>query len=217
MMKERQINTSALEVVRGIGAIPNTLRGLDAYARKFHMSDDDIERHVHGRVCDVGSGYDGLAVSVRMNNIDAAVYSVNPMRENARYAQDRHAMYGRYAVENTTEFFGLDQESLERLLTQTDRTAACAFAHELPFQNEFFATVFDNNATMHYSDKERPTTYVRSLGEMARVLVPGGHLFIGDWHVATPDAYWYREHISRLGLIELERSNGGYAVLQKPR
>jgi SAM-dependent methyltransferase len=216
-MKERLINTSAIDVIRHVGQIPNTIRGMEKYASQFHMNEDDVQQHIRGRVCDVGSGYDGLAVSVRMNNVDAAVYSVNPMRENVSYGSDRLAAYMRYAGENTTEFFGLDQVELERVLAQTDMIAACAFAHELPYQDGFFHTVFDNNATMHYSDEQNPTLYVRSLREMTRVLAPGGHLLIGDWHVATPEGYWYRHHVAQMGLVELERSNGGYVLLQKPK
>jgi SAM-dependent methyltransferase len=198
-----------------VGEIPFTLRGIDAYERLFGMQESEMETYMCGNVCDIGSGCDGLAVSVQRSALNCRVYSVNPRRSEGDYLKKRKEAYERAIGDSTSEFFTEDPTRIEQILSTTDTRATADYSHSLSFPDNYFQTAFDSFATMHYSDAQFPEIYQMSLREMTRVVAPQGHLLIIDWHTANPNTFWYRDYLVKLGWNMVDSSKRNAVRFQK--
>lgn len=196
---------------------PQTLRGIVDYVGYFDLDEYETDRLFRGRVCDMGSGFDGLAASVSRTGLDCQVYSVNPLRAEPDFEKRRLDQFDSVGRMPTSEFFAWSDEEIAQALSAVDTRVSAAFAHEADYPDGYFDTMFDHYAVMFYSRDRMRDVYVESLKNMSRMVRPGGHLLIRDHHIANPYAFWYRSLLDGLGWYFEDYSvRGNYVKLRKP-
>lgn len=196
---------------------PQTLRGIVDYVHYFDIDEGEADRLFRGRVCDMGSGFDGLAASVSRAGLDCQVYSINPLRAESDFAQKRLLQYDSVGRIPTSEFFAWSDNEISDALAAVDVRASAAFAHEADYPDGYFDAMFDHFAVMFYSRDRMRDVYVESIRNMSRMIRPGGRLLIRDHHIANPYAFWYRPLLDELGWCFEDYSvRGNYVKLRKP-
>ncbi len=196
---------------------PQTLRGMVDYVHYYDIDEDEAAYLFRGRVCDMGSGFDGLAASVSRAGLDCRVYSVNPLRAEPNFPELRRAEYARKKTDPTSEFYDWSESQVTSTLAATDARASAALAHEADYPDGYFDTMFDHFAVMFYSRDRMRDEYVASIRNMTRMIRPGGRLLIRDHHIANPYAFWYRSLLGELHWhFEDYSVRGNYVKLRKP-
>lgn len=179
--------------IRGI----DTNRDIDGYVFELGFTNEEefIAYIDHKNVCDVGSGYGGLAVESKLRDIDVKVTSINPSISRPEYKNKQiNQMIKDYSEE-------YPKEQIMEALTVHDSQSYAAFAHEIPLPDSSQDVVLDSMAVTYYADRLGPELYKKSIEEMMRILKPGGKLRIGAFNkYGDKDKSWEEQMLINLGL-----------------
>ena len=165
-----------LETAESLGLTTiDSYRGIDETATGLGRSRDEFVASIRGtKICDVGSGYGGLAIECILENITNNVISVNPAIAHPSFKNSQRKIL----VKELSNRFSKAQ--IYSAFDVYERNSYSATAEKLPFGDNTFDLVVDNKAVTFYSAKIGPDRYKKSLQEMIRILKPGGQLIIGD-------------------------------------
>lgn len=154
-----------------LGGVAETGRFIDQYADELGYSDEgELIADITGKkVLDLGSGTGTFAKDVADRGINCEVVSVNPRlsKQSFRIIEKR----------STNIDFPHSRETVQKI---HNKTALAAFAHNLPFPDETFDLLFDNQAVSRSSRKPETLVFKEAVKEMYRVLKRGGQIRIGD-------------------------------------
>lgn len=152
-------------------AASETDRCIGEYARTLgYVSDAELVAALRGKlVLDVGAGQGRFAQECAELAQPPRVVSVNP-----RYASPDSIRWSLQLV-YSDDFEEISCSHFIRRAGDSEQVAA--FAHQLPFRPGSFDLVFDNFASLYYS--QQPAEFAENLLEMLRVLRPGGELRAG--------------------------------------
>lgn len=179
----------------------NNFNGISAYWNDLAFASEGafVTYLRDRRMADLGSGYDRLALDAVLRGLNTDVVSINPDRANPDFRERRMRIItncmGNDYPHNTVE-------EMERALTQVDRRAIAAYAHDLSvIPNADVDAVFDIRAVFHYSYPGYRDIYEQSLLEMLRITKSGGYIFIGDrCNIEPGKTPWYQEIFDQLNL-----------------
>lgn len=144
------------------------------------MSGDNLLRAIQNKgVIDVGSGFDGFAISAAIARSKARIISVNPRRALPGFYDERLTTLA--AFERS---LGMPLERIMvDILPKVDRLSSSSYAHDMgDIESECADYLFDVIAVNFYANMAGDSVYSYGLGmgEYARVLMPGGHAVIVD-------------------------------------
>ncbi len=170
----RQIET----VETFIGIAGQTMRPIRDLAYQLRFRDqEDFKRYIHGKeVLDIGSGLNGLAIDVILQNIPARVTSINPLAARPDFEARQKAAIELYSPHL---FSDSSPEDIETARKEANRNTLPLFAHDLRgLADASFDVVIDNMAVFFYADRLQKLALVKSIEEMQRVC--RGSIRVGD-------------------------------------
>lgn len=168
------------------------------------MRDPDLVRlgniagEVQGKVvADFGSGYGGLARSASVEGIDTTIWSINPNLRHSTVAADlQDHLFMKGFLRNS--YPDVTDEQVAAAAAYHDSHTSTNFAHRLTdFPDNFFDVGIDNYAVHAYMPIGEPEIYDLTIGEMLRVMKPGGKIIVGH---GGKEELWTENGIGRRGL-----------------
>lgn len=162
----------------------DSLRLIDKYAEWLGFIDTRrFGEYINGKeICDLGSGFDGFAFDCLLRKIDCEVTSVNPRRTLEQFNASR---LKKYPIDQNRGLLGIGRnlytDEMESLFGEIDKRAVAMFAHDLMgLEDGSFDLVLDLNAVFLYVEEEFEPVLQQSIGEMLRILRPGGRMRVCD-------------------------------------
>ncbi len=164
-----------------LSAVGDTLRTYRDYAPICgFVNAESLLRTINGKgVIDVGSGFDGFAISAAIARSRARILSVNPRRALPGFNDERLVTLAGF---QHSLGMPLEQIILE-ILPKVDRLSSASYAHDMSdIETECAEFLFDVIAVNFYANLSGDSIYAygTAMGEYARVLMPGGHAYIVD-------------------------------------
>lgn len=157
-----------------IGVMSQSFRGIrDPFVVNLGDIAAEVKRKVVG---DIGSGLGGLAKTASVEEIDTAIWSINPVLRDELY----NGWQARATREKLPQLYpSVTEEQLVKAQRDHDAHVSTNFAHDLSdFPDGFFDLLIDNYAVHGYMPEDAQALYERTLDEMLRVTKE--KILIGD-------------------------------------
>jgi len=175
--------------------VPSSFRGI---RHPLITALGNIPEEVSGKVvADMGSGMGGLAKSAHIEGIDTTIWSINPsLRRKEFQIWQRSPLTMQIALGK--DYPQATKEHIAAAQQYHDAHSSSNFAHSLTdFPDDFFDVAIDNWAVHGYMPRGDQEMYDMTIGEMLRVIKPGGKIIVG---YAGRTDLWEEKGIAKVGL-----------------
>lgn len=127
-------------------------------------------------VCDMGSGWGGLAKSASAEKIGTTVHCVNPRLRNPAL-KTREELKGR--EELRLLYPKLTEKDIDRIQRVHDKYLRTEFAHDISLPDQSVDVIIDSIAVHSYMSHD-PNLYRQTIAQYARILRPDGLVIVLD-------------------------------------